>query len=137
MSAIKNRNTKPGLYFRKAMFQRGYRYRVNSRKVFGHPDLYLAKYKAAIFIHGCLWHRHSNCKYAYVPGTNTEFWMRKFESNRKRDQEVLSVLQNQNIRCLIIWECSIKLMQKSSEEKERTLESVEKFLHTQTVHLEI
>ena len=62
MSAIKSKDTKPELYLRKLLFSQGYRYRKNVRDVYGHPDIYLPKYNTAVFVHGCFWHRHNNCK---------------------------------------------------------------------------
>lgn len=67
MSAIRSKNTKPEIYFRKFLFAEGYRYSLNSKNIPGHPDIYLRKYNTAIFINGCFWHRHEGCKYAYMP----------------------------------------------------------------------
>lgn len=89
MSAIRSKDTKPEIYFRKLLFSRGYRYRVNSKQVSGHPDIYLKKYNTAIFIHGCFWHRHEKCKYAYMPKSNVEFWNKKFDTNIRRDARVV------------------------------------------------
>ena len=80
MAAIHSKNTKPEIYLRKLMFARGYRYSVNSKSVPGHPDIYMKKYNTAIFVHGCFWHRHEGCKYAYVPKSRIEFWQKKFLS---------------------------------------------------------
>ena len=77
MSRIRSKNTKPELALRKALFARGFRYRVNDKKLPGKPDIVLPKYKTVIFIHGCFWHGHEDCKYAYIPKTNTRFWMIK------------------------------------------------------------
>ena len=67
MAAIRNKDTKPEIYLRNLLFAEGYRYRKNYAKIPGHPDIYLPKYKTAIFVHGCFWHRHQGCKYAYMP----------------------------------------------------------------------
>ncbi len=88
MAAIKNKNTKPEIYLRKELFSRGYRYRIASPMVPGHPDMYLAKYKLAIFVHGCFWHRHEGCKYSYMPKSRVDFWDKKFKSNIVRDKTV-------------------------------------------------
>lgn len=74
MAAIHSRNTKPEIWFRKQLFARGYRYRLNTNRIQGHPDIYLRKYNTAIFIHGCFWQRHQGCKYAYMPKSRVEFW---------------------------------------------------------------
>lgn len=113
MAAIKSKDTKPEIFFRKLLYSRGFRYRKNVSNIPGHPDLYLAKYNTAIFVHGCFWHRHKNCKYAYIPKSRTEFWNDKFESNIARDKEVLRKLAVKNIKCLVIWECTIRKMIKS------------------------
>lgn len=74
MEAIRSKNTKPEVYFRKLLFAKGYRYSLNSKNVPGHPDIYLRKYNTAIFIHGCFWHRHEGCRYSYMPKSRVEFW---------------------------------------------------------------
>lgn len=84
MVAIHSRNTKPEMYFRRLLFTQGYRYSLNSGKIPGHPDIYLRKYNAAIFIHGCFWHRHLGCRYAYLSKSRIEFWQKKFDANISR-----------------------------------------------------
>lgn len=128
MSAIRSKDTKPEIYFRKLLFSRGYRYRVNSKQVSGHPDIYLKKYNTAIFIHGCFWHRHEKCKYAYMPKSNVEFWNKKFEANICRDEVVQKELQAGGIKCLVIWECTIRKMKNSREVCDKYMELVENFL---------
>ena len=81
MSRIRSKNTKPELPLRKALFARGFRYRVNDKKLPEKPDIVLPKDKTVIFIHGCLGHGHEGCKYAYTPKTNTKFWIDKIISN--------------------------------------------------------
>ncbi len=85
MAAIRSRETKPEIYLRKLLFSKGYRYRKNVSYIFGHPDMYLAKYKTAVFVHGCFWHRHQGCKFAYVPKSNVEFWENKFNGNVRKN----------------------------------------------------
>ncbi|MDE5803678.1 MAG: very short patch repair endonuclease [Lachnospiraceae bacterium] len=128
MSAIRSKDTKPEIYFRKLLFARGYRYRVNSKQVSGHPDVYLKKYNTAIFIHGCFWHRHEKCKYAYIPKSNVEFWNKKFDTNIRRDAVVQEELRAGGIKCLIIWECTVKQMKKNREVCDKYMELVENFL---------
>lgn len=137
MAAIRSKNTKPEIYFRKLLFAQGYRYSLNSKTVPGHPDIYLRKYNTAIFIHGCFWHRHSNCKYAYIPKSRVEFWQNKFETNTKRDYVVRMKLQDRGIKCLIVWECTVKQMSKNYENSVVCLEMVEAFLKTKDLFLEI
>ena len=128
MSKIRNKDTKPEVWLRKQLFGRGYRYRKNVSYVPGHPDLWLPKYNTAIFIHGCFWHRHEGCKYAYHPKSRTDFWEEKFRRNMERDREVVTELASSGIRMLIIWECAIKNMMKSEEKSEAVLSAIEQFL---------
>ena len=78
MRAIRSKDTKPEVYLRKLLFAQGLRYRKNVSQIPGHPDMYLAKYRTGIFVHGRFWHRHEGCKYAYMPKSRTEFWQKKF-----------------------------------------------------------
>lgn len=124
MSKIRSRDTKPEEYIRKLLFSQGYRYRKNVSSVPGHPDAWLAKYNTALFVHGCFWHRHDGCKYAYMPKSRVEFWENKFQKNIERDSVVRQQLGAKGIRCLIIWECTVKKMMKSEEEKQRVLAGI-------------
>lgn len=112
MAKIRSRNTGPEMYIRSLLFREGLRYRVNYAAVEGKPDLYFPKYRVAVFIHGCFWHRHEGCKYAYTPKSNMEFWNRKFKVNTERDKTVARVLSEEGIRVIVIWECEIKAMRK-------------------------
>ena len=87
MAKIRSRDTKPEEYVRKLLFGQGYRYRKNVSNVPGHPDAWMAKHNAAVFVHGCFWHRHEGCKYAYTPKSHTDFWQNKFLKNIQRDIE--------------------------------------------------
>jgi len=137
MSAIKNKNTKQEVFFRKELFSRGYRYRKNVNNVYGHPDLYLAKYKTAIFVNGCFWHRHDGCKYAYIPKSRTDFWMNKFARNIERDTKVRTELLKNNVRCLIIWECTVKKMMRDEAFKIAVLNEVDHFLFSDVKYKEL
>lgn len=137
MAAIHSKNTKPEVWFRKQLFAKGYRYSLNTNKVPGHPDIYLRKYNTAIFVHGCFWHRHPSCKYAYMPKSRVEFWQKKFETNQNRDLAVKIELNKKKIKCLIIWECTIKAMIKNPEIYRRKLNEVETFLRTDELFLDI
>lgn len=137
MSAIKSRDTKPEVYFRKKLFSKGLRYRKNSEKVIGHPDIYLAKYNTAIFVNGCFWHRHADCKYAYTPKSRVDFWEKKFESNIRRDNTVRQELYSQKIKQLVVWECTIKRMIKSSDYENEIIMQVMDFLISDEMYLEL
>lgn len=137
MAAIRSKNTKPEVYFRKLLFTKGYRYSLNSKRVPGHPDIYLRKYNTAVFIHGCFWHRHTGCKFAYMPKSRIEFWQNKFDANQRRDFAVKNELQKKEIKCLVIWECSVKKMQKSEEFQNELLKEAERFLVSKNLVLEL
>lgn len=137
MAAIRSKNTKSEVYFRKLLFAQGYRYSLNSSKVPGHPDIYLRKYNTAIFVHGCFWHRHSGCQYSYMPKSRVEFWQKKFEANVKRDYIVRMELQDKGIKCLIVWECTVKRMKRNSADCEKYLKIVGEFLGENTLFLEL
>ncbi len=131
MSSIRSKDTKPEVYLRKLLFAKGYRYRKNVDYVPGHPDIYLGKYKTAIFVHGCFWHRHQGCKYAYTPKSNVEFWHKKFENNVKRDAAVRTMLLEGGYRCLVVWECTIK------KDKDAITDRIDEFLRSDAVYAEI
>ena len=128
MARIRSKDTKPEEYIRKLLFRQGYRYRKNVSNVPGHPDAWLAKYNVALFVHGCFWHRHPGCKYAYTPKSHIEYWNRKFENNTARDRAVTEKLQAQGIRRIIIWECTIRQMNKSKAKEKKTIDQVVKFI---------
>lgn len=108
MSKISSKNTKPEIILRKALFEKGYRYRINYKKLPGSPDIVLPKYKTVIFVHGCFWHAHPNCKDAHLPKTNIEFWRNKINSNIERDKRTTQQLMSLGWNIIIVWECEIK-----------------------------
>lgn len=108
MSAIKGRDTKPEVLVRKLLHELGYRFRIQRKDLPGKPDIVLPKYKTAIFINGCFWHRHKGCKYASTPSTNSNFWEKKFAANVERDIRNYAALKEQGWNVLIIWECEVK-----------------------------
>lgn len=121
------KNTKPEVYLRKLLFAQGYRYRIADKSVPGHPDIFLRKYNTAIFVNGCFWHRHPGCKYAYTPKSRVEFWQKKFDDNVRRDSAVKAELLEHGIKCLIVWECTIKRMVKSSDVENRSFSNAQVF----------
>jgi len=104
MSGIKSKNTKPEIMIRRELFGNGFRYRLHNGKLPGKPDLVLKKYMAVVLIHGCFWHRH-NCRYFVWPKSNTEFWRKKINGNKRNDQKVLKELKSMGYRVCIFWEC--------------------------------
>ena len=108
MSRVLTASTKPELKLRQALWRLGFRYRVNDKKLPGKPDIVLPKYRTVIFIHGCFWHGHKDCKFYTVPKTNTEFWTAKVTRNQQRDQEVWRQLEAKGWAVIIVWECQLK-----------------------------
>ena len=108
MSKIHSSDTNPELKIRNMLWKRGFRYRVNDKRLPGSPDIVLPKYRTVIFVHGCFWHGHKGCKNYTVPKTNTEFWVAKVARNQERDQEVWRQLEAKGWFVIIVWECELK-----------------------------
>lgn len=119
MAAIKGKGTKPEMIVRKFLWSRGFRYRVNNARLPGHPDLVLRKYRTCIFVNGCFWHGHKNCRYYIIPKTNTDFWIRKITRNIERDRQEQLQLARMGWHCITVWECELK-----REKRDETLESL-------------
>ena len=109
MSQIRAKNTKPEMLVRKFLHAQGFRYSLHKKTLPGKPDIVLPKYKTVIFIHGCFWHGHKNCKYFVVPKTRTKWWLKKIHSNKTNDSKASKALKNEGWRVIIIWECQLKL----------------------------
>ena len=114
MAAIKSKNTKPEIAVRRLLHSLGYRFRLHRKDLPGSPDIVLPKYKTVIFVHGCFWHRHENCKFATTPKTREEFWENKFKQNEERDKNNFKELKNLNWKVLVLWECEINELIKDS-----------------------
>jgi DNA mismatch endonuclease, patch repair protein len=108
MSQIKSKDTKPELIVRKFLFANGFRYRLHDKKLPGKPDIVLPKYKTVLFIHGCFWHGHKDCRYFVVPKTRTEWWLNKINGNIINDSQSINSLTIKGWRTLTIWECELK-----------------------------
>lgn len=108
MAGIRGKDTKPELVLRRALHARGFRFRLHSKNVPGRPDLVLSKHRAVVFVHGCFWHRHEDCRYATTPSTRPEFWQEKFESNVVRDSAVVAALLSSGWRVATVWECALR-----------------------------
>jgi DNA mismatch endonuclease, patch repair protein len=108
MSKIRSRDTKPEIALRKAFHRMGFRFRLQGHELPGKPDIVLPKYRTVIFVHGCFWHRHPECKVATTPKSNTEFWQGKFDRNVERDTQNIAALEALGWNVLIFWECEIK-----------------------------
>ena len=117
MSHIRSKNTKPEEIVRKFLFSRGLRYRKNDKRYPGCPDIVLPRYKTCIFVNGCFWHQHPDCKYAVLPSSNKDYWIPKLQNNKQRDIQNETALRGEGWRVITVWECELK-----KENREKTLE---------------
>ena len=108
MSRIRAKDTKPEVLVRSFLFRRGLRFRKNDRRLPGHPDVVLPKYRTVIFVNGCFWHGHEDCRYAVMPKSNTEFWAGKIRANTERDRREVEELEKEGWKVIVIWECMLK-----------------------------
>ena len=108
MSRIKGKDTGIEVAVRKRLFSCGYRYRKNDKRLPGKPDIVFPKYKTVVFIHGCFWHMHSDCKIARIPKSNTDFWITKLNHNVEKDQRNRQQLEELGWKVITIWECEIE-----------------------------
>ena len=107
MSRIRGKDTRPELRVRSLLHTLGFRFRLNRKDLAGKPDIVLPKYRAAIYVHGCFWHRHQECRFAYTPKSNLSFWTNKFDRTIERDAEVSSKLEQDGWKQLVVWECEL------------------------------
>lgn len=124
MSRIRAEETKTEETVRKFLFSRGFRYRKNDKRYPGKPDIVLPKYRTIIFVHGCFWHGHVNCKAAELPKTNTDFWKKKIADNRVRDQKNIETLRKEGWNVTIIWQCEIENKNKRKERLDLLLKEI-------------
>jgi DNA mismatch endonuclease (patch repair protein) len=108
MSGIRSVDTRPELLVRRHLHAAGFRFRLHARALRGRPDLVLPRWKAAVFVHGCFWHRHPGCRYATTPATRPDFWREKFERNLERDAAVRVALEEEGWRVATVWECALR-----------------------------
>jgi DNA mismatch endonuclease, patch repair protein len=108
MSMIKGKNTKPEMLVRKFLHTNDYRYKLHDKKLPGKPDIVLPKYHTVIFVHGCFWHGHTNCKYFVVPKTRTQWWTDKINRNKANDEKAVKALKKEGWKVINVWECDLK-----------------------------
>lgn len=108
MSRIRSRDTKPEIKLRSLLHRAGFRFRLHAAGLPGKPDVVLRKYKTVVFVHGCFWHRHEDCKKATTPSTRRDFWQSKFNTNVARDRRKTSELNSMGWRVLTVWECELE-----------------------------
>lgn len=119
MSRIRATDTKPEMLVRRFLHAQGLRYTLHAKKLPGKPDLVLPKYKTIVFIHGCFWHGHANCKYYVVPKTRTDWWLNKINTNKANDANAARELKRAGWKLITVWECDLK-----AAKMERTLLSL-------------
>lgn len=107
MSHIRSTNSKPEEIMRKYLFSKGFRYRKNVKKLPGCPDIVLPKYKTAIFVNGCFWHKH-DCPRFVWPSSNQDYWRPKILRNVERDQLMRQELEALGWKVIVVWECELK-----------------------------
>jgi len=108
MSRIRGRDTGPERVVRSLLHQMGFRFRLHRADLPGRPDIVLPKWNAVVLVHGCFWHHHQECPFAYVPKSRGEFWNRKFQQNVARDKLVRRRLRSLGWRVLVVWECQTR-----------------------------
>lgn len=107
MRLIRSRDTTPEKFVRKMLHGMGFRYRLHARTLPGRPDLVFAGRRKVIFVHGCFWHRHANCKLARLPKSRLEYWLPKLSANKERDEKNRRALGRLGWRSLVVWECQL------------------------------
>jgi DNA mismatch endonuclease (patch repair protein) len=121
MRSVPQKRTKPEMIVRRALHAAGYRFRTNLRSLPGSPDIAFSAKRKVIFVHGCFWHRHVDCRFATTPKNNNEFWQSKFSANVRRDQRNISDLNQLCWEVEVIWQCE-------TQDMDRLLRRLTKFL---------
>lgn len=126
MAAVKSKDTKPEMIVRRGLWKRGFRFRLNHKRLPGHPDLVLRKYRTCIFVNGCFWHGHyidtnkiESTQCCRLPNINRDFWIAKIKRNKERDKEEQRRLADMGWHCITVWECEL-----TPQKKEHTLDSL-------------
>lgn len=108
MQGNKSKNTKPEILVRSMLHKLGFRFRLNRKDLPGKPDIVLPRFRLCLFVHGCFWHTHENCKLSNTPKTRTEYWNRKLSNNKERDAKAMTALLASGWNVFVIWECETK-----------------------------
>lgn len=123
MSRIRSKDTRPELIVRRLAHKLGFRYRLHKRELPGTPDLVFPGKRKVIFVHGCFWHQHDGCKFATIPKTRREFWVKKLQKNEARDKQAMDELRSQNWDSMVIWECE-------TSDTDKLITRIEEFLNS-------
>jgi DNA mismatch endonuclease (patch repair protein) len=115
MSAVRGKDTAIEKTLRSSLHRRGFRFRKNVATLPGRPDIVLPKYRTVIFVHGCFWHHHRNCKRSKLPSTRPTFWAKKIGNNVRRDQQQTRALRNSGWNVLVMWECDLRNEKKNEQ----------------------
>lgn len=126
MSRIRGKDTQPEIMVRRWLWANGYRYRLHRKDLPGKPDIVLTKYRAAIFVHGCYWHRHG-CRMTTTPESRRDFWITKFSDTIRRDKSNVTALLEKSWRVMVIWECSLR---GKDADFELVAKQIKDFLHS-------
>lgn len=133
MRGIRGANTKPELNVRRRLHAAGFRYGLHRKNLPGRPDLVMPRHDAVVFIHGCYWHRHAECRLATTPSTRTEFWTTKFAANQERDRRNLADLLDRGWRVAIVWECEVR----TTLGADMAVKELIKWLHSNEITIEV
>lgn len=107
MAKIRCKDSNPEMKLRRLVHGMGFRYRLHSKNLPGKPDIVFSRRRAVIFMHGCFWHRHEGCALARLPKSRVDFWKKKLEANKQRDQNNQELLESRGWRVLVVWECQL------------------------------
>ncbi|MFC1734719.1 very short patch repair endonuclease [Candidatus Hydrogenedentota bacterium] len=108
MRRVHSTNTRPEIRVRSFLHRLGYRFRIHRKDLPGNPDIVLPKYGVVIFVHGCFWHRHKNCRRATTPSSQQDYWLTKFDKTVERDKRTKKALKRLGWTVLVVWECETK-----------------------------
>lgn len=107
MASVKGRNTTPEMLVRKALFSKGFRYRLHVGTLPGRPDIVLKRWKVVILVDGCFWHGHG-CSRSRIPRSNADYWKKKLAGNMARDQANIQALIDLGWRVCRVWTCALQ-----------------------------
>jgi len=129
MRRIRGRDTGPERMVRSCVHRLGYRFRLHDGRLPGTPDIVLPRLRMVILVHGCFWHRHAGCRYAYTPKSRRAFWEKKFADNVARDERDLHALKQAGWRVAVVWECETRDKSRLRQRLRRLLKAADRDTH--------